>query len=378
MTDMGRRQSGGVTLRTATSSIVVEPGGLAKLGSYLLDAWPRSRRVFVITDEHLATVHLPALLAALEHAGLAPAVHAVPAGEASKSLDQAERLYDWLAGQRAERRDPVLAFGGGVVGDLAGFVAATYLRGMPLVQIPTTLLAMVDSSVGGKTGINLPAGKNLVGAFYQPARVLVDPALARTLPARELRSGWAEVIKYAFLERSVPGLEGSELYDLLTGTGDRLRALAEPETGQALHRCIALKARVVELDERESDLRRILNLGHTIGHAVEAVAGYGRYAHGEAVALGLVGVTRLAARLGLCDDSLVTAVSDLRAAFALPQRIEGCAIDALLARMAGDKKVAEGRIHWVLPRELGVVEVRDDVPLAAVRAVLAELGATPR
>lgn len=377
MTDTGRRQSGRVTLRTATSSIVVEPGGLAKLGSYLLDTWPRSRRVFVIADEHLTTVHLPALLAALMHAGLAPAVHAVPAGETSKSLDQAGRLYDWLAGQHAERRDPVLAFGGGVVGDLAGFVAATYLRGVPLVQIPTTLLAMVDSSVGGKTGINLAAGKNLVGAFYQPALVLVDPALARTLPARELRSGWAEVLKYAFLERSVPGLEGSELYDLLTDAGDRLRALAEPETGQALHRCIALKARVVELDERESDLRRILNLGHTIGHAVEAVAGYGRYAHGEAVALGLVGVTRLAARLGLCDDTLVTAVSDLRAAFALPQRIEGCAIDALLARMAGDKKVAEGRIHWVLPRELGVVEVRNDVPLDAVRAVLAELGATP-
>jgi 3-dehydroquinate synthase len=303
------------------------------------------------------------------------AVTTVPAGEESKSLAQAAPLYDWLAGERAERGEPVVAFGGGVVGDLAGFVASTYLRGVPLVQVPTTLLAMVDSSVGGKTGVNLGAGKNLVGTFYQPPLVVVDPALLRTLSEWERRSGWAEVVKYGLLDRSVPGLATPPLLPDLLAQGAALRALAEPACSEVIARCLRIKAAVVEQDERETGLRRVLNLGHTIGHAVEAAAGYGRYAHGEAVAVGLRGVARLAVRRGLCAPDYADAIDALLDDFGLPARIEGCTVDGLLARIGGDKKVRQGRVNWVLPCGRGAVVVRDDVPEADVRAVLADLGA---
>lgn len=366
-----------LTLRAGSShsEIAVEPGSLNAVGARVTARWPRATRVFAISHEPIWALFGSRLATSFVEAGVRLIHRTVPAGEESKSLTRAGELYSWLAGERAERGEPIVAFGGGVVGDLAGFVAATYLRGVPLAQVPTTLLAMVDSSVGGKTGVNLPDGKNLVGAFYQPSLVIIDPELLQTLPPRELTSGWAEVVKYGLIDRSVPGLPGESLLPVLRDDGAALRALREPVCSTVIRRCIAIKAAVVEQDERETGLRRILNLGHTIGHAVEADAGYGRYTHGEAVALGLRGVTRLAARRCLCDDALVSAVDRLLDAYGLPNRIAGCAIDALLARMSGDKKVRGGRINWVLPIGPGEVEVRDDVPVEDVRAVLAELGA---
>lgn len=364
-------QTGGIA-----STIVVEPEGLPGLGALLVAHGFGRGRVFVVSDDGVWAAHGAKALAALAAAGLDARATTIPAGEESKSLARAVDLYTWLAGERAERGEPVIALGGGVVGDLAGFVAATYLRGVPLVQVPTSLLAMVDSSIGGKTGVNLPAGKNLVGAFLQPQLVLVDPQLLATLSPREQRSGWAEVIKYGFLDRSVPGLEGEPLLPTLREYGGALQALQEPLLSRVVARCIAIKAAVVEQDERETGLRRALNLGHTIGHAIEAVAGYGRYTHGEAVALGTRAVARLAARTGHADAALVPLVDRLLDDFGLPARIEGCPAPAILDRIGSDKKVRAGRVNWVLPTTPGEVIISDAVPAADVRAVLAALGAT--
>lgn len=358
------------------STIVVGPAGLAGLGTLLQAHGFGGGRVFVISDDMVWTALAERATAALAAAGLAMRATTIPAGEESKSLARAIELYNWLAGERAERGEPIVALGGGVVGDLAGFVAATYLRGVPLVQVPTSLLAMVDSSIGGKTGVNLPAGKNLVGAFLQPQLVLVDPQLLDTLSARERRSGWAEVLKYGFLDRSVPGLAGEPLLPTLREHGGALQALREPLLSEVVARCIAIKAAVVEQDERETGLRRNLNLGHTVGHAIEAVAGYGRYTHGEAVALGLRAVARIAARTGHTDAALVAQVDRLLDDFGLPTRIEGCATDAILDRIGSDKKVRAGRVNWVLPTAPGEVAISDAVPTEDVRAVLEELGTT--
>lgn len=367
-----------LTVRTGgtASSIVIGAGHIARLGTLIAAQLPDARRAFVVSVGPVWAAHGERLRASLEGVGLAVREQIIPDGEESKSLAQAGELYGWLAAERAERREPIVAFGGGVVGDLAGFVAATYLRGVPLVQVPTSLLAMVDSSVGGKTGVNLPAGKNLVGAFLQPQLVVVDPSLLATLSAREQRSGWAEVIKYAFFDRSVPGLAGPTLLPLLSAHGAALLAQEEPICTTVITQCLRIKATVVEQDERETGLRRVLNLGHTIGHAIEAVAGYGRYTHGEAVALGTRGVVRLAARCGLCPAELVAQVDALFDTFSLPSRIDGCAADRLLDRIGSDKKVRAGRVNWILPTAPGEVVIRDDVPVEDVRAVLRELGAS--
>jgi 3-dehydroquinate synthase len=330
----------------------------------------------VISDERVWAAHGEELRAICAAAGVTPLVRAIPEGEGSKSLAQAGELYAWLAAERAERREPIVAFGGGVVGDLAGFVAATYLRGVPLIQVPTSLLAMVDSSVGGKTGINLPAGKNLVGAFLQPELVIVDPTFLRTLEPRQQRAGWAEVVKYAGFEHDVPGVTGPLLLPLLTEQGDALRAFAEPVCTTTIAQCLRIKAATVEQDERETGLRRVLNLGHTVGHAIEATAGYGRYTHGEAVALGLRAVALLAERRELCPATWSRQLIGLVDAFGLPDRIEGCVRADLLARIGNDKKVRAGRVNWILPIGPGKVIISDDVPLDEVGAILGELGAS--
>ena len=360
----------------AESTIVIGAGTIAGLGGALAARIPGLARAFVISDERVWAAHGESLCAILAATGVTPLVRTIPEGEASKSLAQAGELYDWLAAARAERCEPVIAFGGGVVGDLAGFVAATYLRGVPLIQVPTSLLAMVDSSVGGKTGINLPAGKNLVGAFLQPALVIVDPDFLRTLAPRQQRAGWAEVIKYVGFERDVPGVTGPLLLPLLTAQGDALRAFAEPLCTTVIAQCLRIKAATVEQDEREIGLRRVLNLGHTVGHAIEATAGYGRYTHGEAVALGLRAVALLAERRELCPATWSRQLIGLVDAFGLPDRIEGCARADLLARIGSDKKVRAGRVHWILPVGPGEVIISDDVPLDEIGAILGELGAS--
>lgn len=359
-----------------TSAIVVRRHGTDDIGPVARETWPGASRAFVVTDSNVANVALAAIERSLAANGITVQSRVVSAGESSKSIAVAGQLCEWLASHHAERGEPVVALGGGVVGDLGGFVAATYLRGVPLMQVPTTLLAMVDSSVGGKTGVNLEAGKNLVGAFYPPSIVLVDPVLLTTLPARELRSGWAEVVKYAFLEGSVPRSGPAVLHDLLRRDGDALRALDPRATDRVIERCIELKALVVTLDERESGPRRMLNLGHTIGHAIEAEGGYGRYAHGEAVALGLRAAARLARRLGMCADEVPARVDELLFAFSLPRDLQGLRGSALVARTKADKKSAAGRVTWVLPTGLDTVEFSRDVPDQLVHDTLIGMGAT--
>jgi 3-dehydroquinate synthase len=291
----------------------------------------------------------------------------VPAGESSKSWATAGDLIDWVLNGGIERGDIVLALGGGVVGDLAGFVAAIALRGVPLVQVPTSLLAMVDSSVGGKTGINHSTGKNLIGAFWQPPLVLIDPSLLKTLPDRELRSGWAEIVKHAFIQPSTPGGERADLTRFLERNLDALKRLDEPATTYLIRRNVALKAAVVESDERESGIRAYLNFGHTIGHAIEA-SGY-RYLHGEAIAVGLRAAMRIGKEMGLAEASQEATLDRLLIGLGLPTTAEASEAE-VLAKMTSDKKRAQGVQRWVLPTIAGGVELRSDVPDAAVRTAL--------
>ncbi len=292
----------------------------------------------------------------------------VPAGETSKSSQQLVEAWDFLAAQKMDRGGVVLVIGGGVVGDLGSFAAASFLRGVSFIQIPTTLLAMVDSSVGGKTGINLAAGKNLVGAFHQPRAVFIDTGFLQTLPPREFAAGLAEVIKY--------GLLGDEtLFTQLE------RETLKPETANlaaVVRRCCAAKARIVEADEFEtaaSDGRALLNLGHTFAHAIEKVAGYSVYLHGEAVAIGLAAAARLSRDLELIDDTLVRRVERVLAAHALPTRLRGgLELGPLMEAMASDKKVRAGRLRFVVMEAVGRAATREDVPREIVESVWREVG----
>jgi 3-dehydroquinate synthase len=312
------------------------------------------------------------LAARLRAAGRACRVYRVPAGETSKNLATAAQLYDWMIGGGVERRDTVLALGGGVVGDLAGFVAATVLRGVALVQLPTTLLAMVDSAVGGKTGVNHPLGKNLIGAFHQPRLTLADTETLSTLPPRELRSGWAEVIKHAVI-RDAGLFEALEHFGLAERLQNRVPRRGESKIQNLIQRAVKVKVDIVNADEREAGERMLLNYGHTLGHAVEAAAGYGTLLHGEAVAIGMHLEAQIARRLEIVNAAMVERQRALLAAYGLPTHVpDGMDAEAILALALRDKKVQAGKIRWALPTGIGRATVRDDVPEALVSAVLAE------
>ncbi|MEZ4561737.1 MAG: 3-dehydroquinate synthase [Thermomicrobiales bacterium] len=352
---------------SAESLIRIRSGALDDAGAWLRERWPKARRVWIVTDANVAPHHLPRATAILEQAGFAVESHVVAAGEGSKSLATSADLYDWMLGGGIERGDVVMALGGGVVGDLAGYVAATVLRGVGLVQAPTTLLSAVDSSVGGKTGINHPAGKNLIGAFLQPPLVIIDPDLLRTAPPRELRSGWGEVIKHAFIQRSTPAGERNDLLTFLERNAANLLALAEPAISYAIWRNVALKAAVVQEDEREAGIRAYLNFGHTLGHAIEA-ADY-RLLHGEAIAVGMCAAAALGAGVGTCAPDLGERVRALLRAAGLPDETS---VDEarVLSLLLSDKKRVAGRQRFVLPLDGGGVVIRDDVPDQAVLAAL--------
>jgi 3-dehydroquinate synthase len=295
---------------------------------------------------------------------------ALPAGEKTKSLEQFGRVLDFLAGLRLGRDGLVWVIGGGVVGDLGGFAAASYLRGLDFVQVPTTLLAMVDSSIGGKTGINLAAGKNLVGAFHHPRAVLIATDFLQTLPAREFSAGMAEVIKY--------GLLGDEA--LFTQLERASLAVQSPALLPTIRRCCEMKAAIVQADERETAReggRALLNLGHTFGHALEQVTGYESYLHGEAVAVGLAAAARLSAKLGHLTPNEVGRVEKTVAAHALPTRLRASLpVADLMAAMQHDKKVRSGHLRFVVLRRLGEAATQSDVDPALVTEVWRELGAT--
>jgi 3-dehydroquinate synthase len=326
---------------------------------------PLGRRCVIISDDNVAPLYAAKAAASLRKAGFESLLVTVPAGETSKSLRMFQTCCDRLARHRLERKSFIVALGGGVVGDLAGFVAAAYLRGIAFVQAPTTLLAQVDSSVGGKVGVNLAAGKNLVGAFHQPRLVLCDLATLRTLPLREFRAGLAEVIKYgiiydaplfARLERDLP--------KLLRRDGEVL--------AEVVARCCEIKAEVVRQDETETGLRAILNFGHTIGHAIEAIAGYRKYLHGEAISIGQVAAAKLSVRAAGLPVEEAGRIEKLFARAGLPTAIKLSARPqaALIEAMRLDKKVSDGQIRFVLARKIGQVEPGHTLPPEWVREVL--------
>ena len=316
--------------------------------------------VHVVTDRNVASIYGDDIRRWL--AGIPHAVLALPPGEEHKNFDTVREIYGFLAGGDAGRDSLVVAFGGGVVGDLAGFAAATYLRGISCIQVPTTLLSQVDSSVGGKTGFNLPEGKNLVGAFHQPRAVFIDDAFLRTLDDRNLRAGMAEVVKCA--------LAGdAELWDRLLAVGGEWKGLSGEEWRWVVHRAVAFKASVVERDERENSLRRVLNLGHTIGHAMEKSGGYGRLLHGEAVAMGLAWEAILGMKLGVTGGELVDALISLLIDMGFPLDDPGVALTSIAAAIGMDKKRMVSDVDLPLVAAPGRCELRR-VPLASIRREL--------
>lgn len=353
-----------VRLGPRSYEIAIDESPRYNVDEFIKVAIPRTKLLLVISDEN--TVKLGRLIEdRLREAEFVTQSACIPAGESSKCLSQAERLYDVLYGMSVDRHSAILAVGGGVVGDLAGFVAATWNRGIPLIMIPTTLLAMVDSSVGGKTGINHPRGKNLIGVFHQPRGVWIETDFLSSLPEREYLSGLAEVVKYgvildeeffAFLEENVAGLRRRDPKIL----------------GTVITRCCQLKANIVEMDEREeTGLRAILNYGHTFAHAFEAVGGFGAWLHGEAVAAGMMCAARLALRKGLVDVGFLDRQKQLLQAFNLPVSLnKDLPVDELVQAMRRDKKAHRGQLRFVLPVRLGEVRLFEDIPEDLVRDLL--------
>lgn len=321
------------------------------------------KKAAIITNETIAPLYLAPLQAALEAAGVAVTPVILPDGEAYKTWETLNLIFDALLGARAERKTTLIALGGGVIGDMTGFAAACYQRGAPFIQIPTTLLAQVDSSVGGKTAINHPLGKNMIGAFYQPRAVLADMAVLDTLPERELSAGLAEVIKYALLG-DVQFLAWLEQHI------EALRARDRATLAEAVRHCCQMKADIVGEDEKETGVRALLNLGHTFGHAIEAGMGYGAWLHGEAVAAGMVLAAETSRLLGWISEADVARVTALIERAGLPTLSPDLGVDAWISHMGHDKKVEEGQLRFVLLRQLGQAVIEKGVPLAVLREVL--------
>ncbi len=367
-----------VSLGPRTYEILIGPHLLPRTGE-LIFRWyvqhagkpPANPRGLIVTDSNVGPLHGAAVREGLAAAGWTTELIELPAGEASKSLEVITRVYDRLIDWQADRQTTIFALGGGVVGDAAGFIASSYTRGVPFIQIPTTLLADVDSSVGGKVGVNHPRAKNMIGAFYQPFGVLIDTTVLQTLPDREYRSGLAEVVKYGVILDA----------DFFAELEQHAAALNEREAGflaKVIARSCRLKADIVEKDEFErTGLRATLNYGHTFAHAFEALCGYGTLLHGEAVSIGMVCASRLAERRGLITEDVTLRQVDLLNTLQLPTRLAdpvGFTADEAIGRMRLDKKAIAGQLRFVLPTRMGSVETIANVPEADVRAVLAEVG----
>jgi 3-dehydroquinate synthase len=344
--------------------IVIGPGVLARTGTFLQELGVKtSSKHLVVTDTNLErTGHLEKVTRSLAELGYAFDAHVIPAGEESKSLERAGEAYDAAYRAGLDRRSVVLALGGGVVGDFAGFIAATYMRGVDFVQLPTTLLAH-DSAVGGKVAVNLPHAKNMIGAFHQPLAVLYDTEALKTLPVRELRSGLAEAIKHGLIR-------DGELFHWILERVEAILRVEDDVMSELLARSCRIKAAVVAEDERENGVRAILNFGHTLGHAVESLMEY-EYTHGESVAIGMVAAADLSVQLGLCAPELAGAVEQAVAAAGLPTRIpRQLTADDLLAAARQDKKATGGALTFVLLTGLGSVEIVKNVSEDAVREVI--------
>lgn len=351
-----------VGLGSRAYDIVIKAGVLAEVG-HDLKKHGIAKRYVVVADDRVASLFGERLLGALAEAGIKADCITFPHGEASKNLATIGELASRLAGLGVDRKDALIALGGGVTGDMTGFLASIYMRGIPFVQIPTTLLAQVDSSVGGKTGVDIPEGKNLIGTFYQPRRVYIDSEVLRELPPAEMLNGLAEVIKYGVI------YDASFFADLQAQRGAIL-ARELPVLEQMIARCCAIKAAVVAADEREADLRRILNFGHTIGHAVEAASGY-TLAHGMAVSMGMAAVAELAVRQGLFPSAEAEALRQLLVDYGLPVSIPPHFDRAQIkGYLKSDKKTVGGRVFFVLPTTIGKVVITDAVAEEMIDSVL--------
>lgn len=360
-----------VQLSQSRYEVLIGNNLLNRAGALIAPVLPQPRCV-IITDETVASLHLPALQNSLTEVGVSHSAIMVPPGETSKNVQTWQYVVETLLSQKADRHTTVIALGGGVIGDLAGFAAAATLRGLPFIQIPTTLLAQVDSSVGGKTGINAPQGKNLIGAFHQPNLVIADIGILSTLPVRERRAGYAEIVKAGLIA-------DASLYEWCEANAKAMLDGDFTLLGEAVEKAVRFKAQVVGDDEREAkpnNGRALLNLGHTFAHALEAETGYGQgLLHGEAVATGLVLATHLSATLGLCPQEDTSRVAAHLEGVDLPIRIAGLPVERLLSHMKQDKKMRGGRLTFVLTHGIGQAFTSNDVPEEAVRATLLAGGA---
>lgn len=344
------------------SRIFVWPGLQAEAGETVRALEPRATKAFVLTDKNCRP-YAERVELGLRQQGLKTVLHALPPGETQKKLATAAKLYDRMARAELDRKCPLVAVGGGVVTDLGGFVASTYMRGIPFFAVPTTLLGQVDAAIGGKTGVNLPQGKNLVGTFYQPRAVFCDPATLKTLPAREYVGGLGEVVKYGMIK-------DAEFFGYLETNIASIRNRDPSVLEEVVFRCASIKAQVVEEDEKESGLRAILNYGHTIGHALEAAGDYRKLHHGEAVAIGMEAEAILALEMGLTELETLAAQNRLLKLCSLPTRVKGLPRRKVLEAMRLDKKGIDGKPRFVLPEAVGRVRHSVEVPEALISSAL--------
>lgn len=363
-----------VELPQTPYDIVIEPGAIAQIGQWLTtdkihQVKKLGRKALVVSNPTIFKHYGQTIVDSLTQAGFTVATVILPPGERYKTPSTLQKIYDAALENRLERSSVMVALGGGVIGDMTGFAAATWLRGINVVQVPTSLLAMVDAAIGGKTGVNHPKGKNLIGAFHQPRLVLIDPQVLKTLPVREYRAGMAEVIKYGVIK-------DAELFEKMEAAKrlDQFRYVGEALLQEILSRSCGAKADVVGKDEKESGLREILNYGHTIGHAVESLTGYRLVNHGEAVGIGMVAAGELAVEMDLWTREECDRQNALIAKCALPTTLPTTMdIDAIIASTQTDKKVQAGQVRFVLPKSIGEVIVTDQVKADVVQSVLAKL-----
>ncbi|MGF1539363.1 MAG: 3-dehydroquinate synthase [Pleurocapsa sp.] len=355
-----------VNLPQDSYNISVAPGSLTQLGSKMSQL-NLGRKVLLISNPEIFNYYGEKCLQSLQEARFETFIHLIPAGEQYKTLQSIEEVYNTALANHLERSSTFVALGGGVIGDMTGFAAATWLRGVNFVQVPTSLLAIVDASVGGKTGVNHPQGKNLIGAFYQPKLVAINPLVLKTLPTREFRAGMAEVIKYGVIW-------DRDLFDKLAYFGDRLdtlESLSDELLETIIIRSCRAKADVVSQDEKEAGLRAILNYGHTIGHAIESLTNYQQFVHGEAVAIGMVSAGKIALKMGLWTENEHQRQYELIKKAGLPTEIPGeITIEAILESIKGDKKVKAGKVRFILPTTIGAVTISDRVTSEIICAAL--------
>lgn len=358
-----------VALGDRTFYVHVERGAAGDVARYLPEG-SAFTKAFVVSDENVAALYAEQVKQSFLKAGVPMSSAVIPAGEAEKTLARVEYLYHEMIRAGLDRKSLVVGLGGGVTGDIAGFAAATYMRGIAVLQVPTTIVAQVDSSSGGKTGVDLPEGKNLVGAFHQPVAVVADPETLSTLPRREVLAGLAEVVKHGIIR-------DEEYFRLLEENGSTLSdvksLLAKADLAErVILRSVEIKAGVVAADEREAGLRAILNFGHTVGHALESLTGYEKYRHGEAVAVGMVAEAAVAVEMGRASEETVSRIKDLLEAIGLPTGPDGASASAAIEAAGRDKKTVGGRLRLVLPSEIGRVELVEDIdPEILMKALLA-------